>query len=214
MIAPARARTVGGALLGVFAAFALSASVALAAPGNNGTVKVHDSPGEPSPEIKNQPHVDCPFHFHFFFADAFQSGDWWVVSWSPTGDGSVVLTGSYTTDSNGEYVTPDQQLDAGHYKLYWEGDTVPGGNTPIKHKVFWVDTSCEQAVEESPPESPPEGGPAAGGPTPFNGSTIASAPAPSNGPVSGTELAVLLGGGSALALVVLRPVRGSIRRRK
>jgi hypothetical protein len=214
MIAPAHARTVGGALLGVVAAFALSASVALGAPGNNGTIKVHDE-REPSPVVKNEPHVDCPFHFHFFFADANQSGDWWVLTWAPGDKGVLVASGSYTTLSNGEFITEDLTLNAGHYKLYWEGDTTPGGNQPIKHKVFWVDTSCAQAVVESPPESPPEGGPAAGpGQTPFNGSTSATVPAPNNGTPSGTELAVVLAGGSALALVVLRPVRGSIRRRK
>jgi hypothetical protein len=209
MIAPARARTVWGALLGVAAAFALSTSVAFGAPGNNGTIKVHDD-REPSPEVKNQPHVDCPFHFHFFFADAAQAGDWWVMVWPPTGPMTFSgLAGSYLTDSNGEYVTGDLVLDAGHYKLFWEGDTTPGGQQPIKHKVFWVDESCEQAVEESPPEE--GGGPAAGGePTPFNGST-AAAPA-STTSNTGMELAVLLGGGSALALVLLRPVRRGIRR--
>lgn len=205
MIAPARARTVGGALFGVFAALALSASVALAAPGNNGTIKVHDSPGEPSPEVKNEPHVGCPFHFHFFFADAGQSGTWWVMEWPPTG--AMVfsgLAGSYTTDSNGEYVTGDLQLDAGHYKLYWDGDTVPGGNTPLKHKAFWVDESC-------PPE---EGGPVEGGgePTPMNGSTT-SAPTATSGDTGALMLAALLSGGSAFGLVLLRPVRRGIRRR-
>ena len=210
MIAPARARTVGGALLGVFAAFALSASVALGAPtgapGNNGTIKVHDD-REPSPDIKNQPHVDCPFHFHFFFADAGQTGDWWVMTWPPTGPQVFSgLAGSYTTNANGEYVTGDLTLDAGHYKLYWEGRN----SQNVKHKAFWVDTSCQQAVEESPPE----GGPAAGGePTPFNGAIADSAPAPTNGGTNALELAVLLGGGSALALVVLRPVGRGIRRR-
>src|SRR2546422_32396 len=52
--------------------------------GNNGTVKVHDGGLEPSPEIRNQPHV-CTFHLHFFFADAAQTGAWWIKSWSPTG---------------------------------------------------------------------------------------------------------------------------------
>jgi len=218
MIAPARARTVGGALFGVLAAFALTASVALGAPGNNGTIKVHDE-REPSPVVKNEPHVDCPFHFHFFFADAGQEGAWWVTPWAPTGSkAGSVASGTYATDQNGEYVTEDLTLDAGHYKLFWEGAENPGGNTNIKHKAFWVDTSCEQAVEESPPESPPEGGPqqggpAAGQPTPFNGSTVESAPAPTNGDTSALTLAALIGGGSALALVTLKPVRRGIRRR-
>jgi len=73
--------------------------------GNNGTVKIHEGGTEPSPEIKNQPHV-CTFHLHFFFADAAQTGTWWIKSWSPTGDGTVVLSGAYQTDVNGEFRTP------------------------------------------------------------------------------------------------------------
>src|SRR5918999_5413610 len=93
------------------AALLLMTSTALAQdpegpPGNNGTIKVHDNnPGEPDPEVKNQPHV-CEFDLHFFFADANQSGDWWIESWPPTGDRSVVLSsdteGTYLTDANGE----------------------------------------------------------------------------------------------------------------
>ena len=108
------------------------------APGNNGTVKVHDGGAEPSPEVRNQPHV-CTFHLHFFFADAAQSGSWQIRSWSPTGDGSVVLAGTYTTDANGEYRTPPAPdaytLPNGHYKVFWEGRN----SQNIKHKVFWVD---------------------------------------------------------------------------
>ncbi len=106
-------------------------------PGNNGTVKIHDGGTEPSPEVRNQPHV-CTFHLHFFFADAEQAGAWWIRSWSPTGDGATVLTGTYLTDANGEYRTPAEPgaytLPDGHYKLFWEGRS----SSNIKHKVFWV----------------------------------------------------------------------------
>lgn len=192
-IAHGRARTVWGALLGVTAALALSASVAVAAPGNDGTVKIHDGSGEPAPEIKNEPHVGCPFHLHFFFADGGQSGDWWIESWPPTGDMTAVITGTYTTDSNGEAWIGPLSLDPGHYKLFWDGDTTPGGQTPLKHKAFWVTEPCE------------EGGPSEGGePTPFQGAT-------GNGPTSGgnggTTFALLIGAGTAAAtLLFLRPV--------
>ena len=106
-------------------------------PGNNGNVKIHDGGTEPSPEVRNQPHV-CTFHLHFFFADAGQAGAWWIRSWSPTGDGATVLTGTYVTDTNGEYRTPAEPgaytLADGHYKLFWEGRS----SSNIKHKVFWV----------------------------------------------------------------------------
>ena len=106
-------------------------------PGNNGTVKIHDGGTEPSPEVRNQPHV-CTFHLHFFFADAGQAGAWWIRAWSPTGSGATVLTGNYLTDANGEFRTPAEPgaytLRDGHYKLFWEGRA----STEIKHKVFWV----------------------------------------------------------------------------
>src|SRR5580765_5463223 len=106
-------------------------------PGANGTVEIHDGGTEPSPELRNQPHV-CTFHLHFFFADAGQAGAWWIRSWSPTGDGATVLTGTYVTDTNGEHRTPAEpgaySLPDGHYELFWEGRS----SSNIKHKVFWV----------------------------------------------------------------------------
>ena len=69
--------------------------------GNNGTVKIHDGAGEPSPEVKNQPHV-CTFHMHFFFADAGQTGDWEIQRWAPGPKGEVVPSSTYHTDANGE----------------------------------------------------------------------------------------------------------------
>src|SRR5205809_4378440 len=110
--------------------------IARDAPGNNGTVKIHDGATEPSPEVKNQPHV-CTFHLHFFFADAGQAGDWWIESWPPTGDRGTVLAGTYLTNANGEDRQPEEgayQLPDGHYKLFWEGRNTQN----VKHKVFWV----------------------------------------------------------------------------
>ncbi len=77
------------ALLAALMLVALAAAPAGAAgpPGNNGTVKIHnvgEAETEPSPEIKNEPHVSC-FHVHFFFADTHQSGDWWITGQPPTG---------------------------------------------------------------------------------------------------------------------------------
>ena len=43
---------------------------------------------EPSPEIKNEPHVSC-FHVHFFFADTRQTGDWWINAQPPTAEAHV-----------------------------------------------------------------------------------------------------------------------------
>ncbi len=141
-------------------------------PGNNGTVKIHEGAGEPASETRNEPHV-CTFHLHFFFADAGDSGTWEIQEWSPGDKGTVVLTGEYTTDENGEDRDPDAgtyTLPDGHYKLFWDGDL--DTNKHDKHKVFWVD--CPATPEQTPaptPEqtpTPPGGGvgPVEGTPTP------------------------------------------------
>jgi hypothetical protein len=185
----AHARSLWGVLLGLAAAFALSASVALAAPpGNNGTVKIHDGATDTEPIIKNEPQV-CTFHLHFFFADPTQSGTWWIESWPPTGDKTVVLNGTYSTDPSGEDRWPasgSTSLDPGHYKLFWTGDE----SNLIKHKVFWVVCEAGLPIEHQPT------------PTPFNG---AADPSSTGGGDAGLTLALLLSGGSAAAFVLLRP---------
>jgi hypothetical protein len=117
-------------------------------PGNNGTVKIHDGNTENEPVISNEPQV-CTFHVHFFFADAGQSGDWWIQSWPPTGNGTTVLSGSYLTGATGEYRTPASpnvySLADGHYKLFWQGDE----EELAKHKVFWVACQATPAPSES-----------------------------------------------------------------
>jgi hypothetical protein len=122
-------------------------------PGNNGTVKIHEGAGEPASETRNEPHV-CTFHLHFFFADAGDSGTWEIQEWSPGDKGTVVLTGEYTTDENGEDRDPDAgaySLPDGHYKLFWDGDLET--NKHDKHKVFWVDCA-EQTPAPTPVETP------------------------------------------------------------
>lgn len=134
------------------------------APGNNGTVKVHDNnPGEPDPVIKNQPHV-CQFDLHFFFEDAGQTGDWWIQEWPPTSatgptsdPTGAELVGIYEDpDLNREDREPDvagtyYTLPDGHYKLFWEGALNPGGQQNIKHKVFWVDCAPAPPVTGNVP---------------------------------------------------------------
>ncbi|MCV0404502.1 MAG: hypothetical protein K5924_12480 [Chloroflexi bacterium] len=139
--------------------FLITAPVLADAPGNNGTVKIHEGSTEDEPIVNNEPHV-CTFHLHFFFGDEVQSGDWWIESWPPTGDMTEVLSGSYDA-TGGEDRDPDETSDPdvhslpdGHYKLYWEGAENPGGQLEIKHKVFWV--ACEPAGSESPSESASE----------------------------------------------------------
>src|SRR5690349_5293125 len=111
-------------LLAVYAGIGPSALAHQDTAGNNGTVKVHDGAGEPSPsEVRNEPHV-CTFHLHFYFADPVQAGSWEIQEWAPTGQkGSVVLTGTYDTAGDGEDRQPEQgaySLPDGHYQLVWE----------------------------------------------------------------------------------------------
>ncbi len=161
-------RSTARTALGILAAlgltlslFTMVAPVMAGAPGNNGTVKVHDGATDEEPIVANEPHV-CTFHLHFFFGDDVQSGDWWIESWPPTGDGTVVLDGSYDA-TGGEDRQPGDSDDPnvysladGHYKLFWEGAVNPGGQLEIKHKVFWVGCAPEESPEESPEASPEE----------------------------------------------------------
>jgi len=132
----------------------LVAAPALATQGNNGTVKIHEAATEVEPIVANDPHV-CTFHLHFFFGDDVQSGDWWIESWPPTGDGTEVLAGSYdaTGGEDRQPGTGTYSLPDGHYKLFWEGATNPGDQLNIKHKVFWV-TCDEDEGEETPTPTP------------------------------------------------------------
>jgi hypothetical protein len=155
------------------------------APGNNGTVKVHDGPNEPRPEVRNQPHV-CTFHLHFFFADAGQSGTWEIQKWAPGPKGAVVLRGTYHTDSNGEDRQPEQgaySLPNGHYKLFWDGDT----GKHDKMKVFWVKCAASPTPTPTPNGTPTPTPPATPTPTPGGGGGGATpTPTPTPGGGGGT----------------------------
>jgi hypothetical protein len=146
------------------------------APGNNGTVKIHEGPGEPAPETRNEPHV-CTFHVHGMFFDAGQELTFTVTSWPPTGDRSVVLSGTITADGTGEGRTPGEyELADGHYRL--TVDTGNGKPTQDKHKMFWV-----QCAASTTPPSPPGGddGDEGGG---GGGGDLNSAPAPTTPPAA------------------------------
>jgi hypothetical protein len=130
----------GLALVAVLAAAFGVAQLAFAAGGekNNGTVKIHEGAGEPDPVTKDETHV-CTFHVHALFFDAGQTVTFDIKSWQPTGDRSVVLSGTIQTDASGEGRAPEAgayTLDEGHYRLIV--DTGNGKPTEDKHKEFWV----------------------------------------------------------------------------
>lgn len=134
---------VAGLLVAAFVA--PGAATSTDAPGNNGTVKIHEGATEEEPIVANDPHV-CTFHLHFFFADPFQAGTWEIQDWSPGDKGTVVLSGTYDTNGDGEDRDPDAgvyTLPEGHYKLFWDGDLDTLKHD--KHKVFWVECVVETA---------------------------------------------------------------------
>ncbi len=135
-----------GLLAAPVAVALLLAPSAHAAPGDNGTVKIHDATtGE---ELrKNEPHV-CTFYLDAFGFDSGQEVDWRIEAWAPTAEvkGATVKSGSLTLGSDGHGRTPDQSLPDGHYKLFWNFD---GEHGRAKHKVFWTD--CE---DNSPSGTP------------------------------------------------------------
>jgi hypothetical protein len=101
--------------------------------GDNGDVKIHNSSTAVTDQ-RNEPHV-CVFYLDAFNFDSGQSVSWNIESWPPTGNRSVVDSGTLVLDSNGDGHTGDMSLQNGHYKLFWN---FAGENGAAKHKVFWV----------------------------------------------------------------------------
>lgn len=177
-------------------------------PGNNGTVKIHDE-FEAEPIVRNEPHVVCDFHIHFFFADSEQQGAWWIESWPPTGSKETVLSGEYTTNDSGEYATILYTLPGGHYKLFWNGRNEQN----VKHKAFWVEP-CPPTPNQptNPPNQPnqpnqPEGNLGGGsGTVQPRASTAASTGGPGVKTLPDTAMPV---SSLALSLAVILMVSGA-----
>jgi len=149
--------------------FASQAAFATAAPGDNGTVKVHDST-TPVTDHQNDPQDVCQFYLDGFGFDGAQSVTWYIDSWPPTGNGTEVLNGSLTVDASGDGYTDNQSLPNGHYKLFWN---FTGENGAAKQKVFWV--KCP-APEPTPTSTTPDGTPTGTPTTPAPDCTCASTP--------------------------------------
>jgi hypothetical protein len=107
--------------------------------GDNGTVKIHNST-TPVTDPRNEPHV-CVFYLDAFGFDPGQSVSWQIKSWPPTGNRTVVASGTLVLDSSGNGHTGDMTLQNGHYKLFWN---FAGENGFAKQKVFWV--ACTSAT--------------------------------------------------------------------
>ncbi|MFJ3654991.1 LPXTG cell wall anchor domain-containing protein [Streptomyces nigra] len=134
-----------GALSAVAASavLCLPAAAHATAPGDNGTVKIHDSAtGE---ELRrNEPHV-CTFYLDAFGFDRAQQVDWHIEVWAPTAGvkGETVRSGALTLDGEGHGRTADLTLPDGHYKLFWN---FAGEKGSAKHKVFWTDCGEDETA--------------------------------------------------------------------
>ena len=157
------------------------AGQAKAPSGDNGDVKIHNS-DTPVTDERNEPHV-CVFYLDAFNFDPAQSVSWQIKSWPPTGNRSVVDTGTITLDSSGNGATADQTLPNGHYKLFW---TFVGEKGAAKQKVFWV--SCPATPPTTPPPTtpPPTTTPPTTTPptTPTSTSPTPATTSPGTGPTS------------------------------
>ena len=118
-------------------------------PGDNGTVKIHNST-TPVTDPRNEPHV-CVFYLDAFGFDPGQSVSWQIKSWPPTGDRSVVSSGALALDGGGAGFTSDMTLPDGHYKLLWN---FTGENGLAKQKVFWVGCAPTPSPTPTPSGSP------------------------------------------------------------
>ncbi|WP_017585000.1 hypothetical protein [Nocardiopsis ganjiahuensis] len=128
---------------------------AAAAPGDNGTVKIHN-PETPEEDNRNEPKV-CDFQVVASGFDSVQEVSWEILKHGGRPDSrTVVLEGELVLDDEGEGSTELLSLEDGHYKLDWtfEGQKGNGG----KHKVFKV--VCEEDGETEPtPDPEPTPGP-------------------------------------------------------
>jgi hypothetical protein len=146
-----------GAALAVAATVLLSPTAFADAPGDNGTVKIHDAKtGEEL--VKNEPHV-CTFYLDAFYFDGRQQAAWEIDQQAPTGS-AVAAKGDITLDAEGHGRTADMTLPDGHYKLVWNFDGEHGSG---KHKVFWV--TCDKGGTPTPSDTATTPGSTAGGST-------------------------------------------------
>jgi hypothetical protein len=144
--------------------------------GDNGTVKIHRST-TPVSDPRNEPHV-CIFYLDAFGFDAGQSVSWQIKSWPPTGDRTVVSSGTLALDGNGGGFTGDMTLPNGHYKLYWN---FTGEHGFAKQKVFWV--ACG-APTPSPSPTSPSPSPTSPTPSPTSPTPSPTSPSPSVSPTT------------------------------
>lgn len=173
-----------GALVAAVAGSLVLAPAAFASegPGDNGTVKIHES--KTDQEIKaNQPHV-CEFYLDGFKFDSAQEISWVIDGHPPTAD-LEGTSGTLTLDASGNGRTDDIKLPDGHYKLDWN---FKGENGEAKQKVFWIDCEDEPGTGNPGTETPGTETPGTPGTeTPGTETPGTESPAPSETTPGGTE---------------------------
>ncbi|MFI0987534.1 hypothetical protein [Streptomyces exfoliatus] len=128
------------------------ASSAVAAPGDNGDVKVHKFTTPNSSQV-NEPHVGCPFRLAAFNFDGLQSLHYEIFPQpgEPGNEDKSVRSGNISVNANGDGATGPIHLKSGMYKVEW---TWEGQQGAAKQKVFRV--TC------LPINGPTNGGPGGG----------------------------------------------------
>ena len=181
-------------------------------PGNNGTVKIDDTPFDDAPD--NEPHVGCTFQVDFY---GYDEGDLDAVvtfeSHPPTGPVQVLLTDTvfigeddntgggseagldasetYTLDFTGIEPHPVQGF---HVKLTINAEGSQGAD--VKHKVFWV-TGCAPA-----PTTTTTGGTTTSGATSSSGATTSSGESSTSGATTTSEATSTTGQGTSSTAAV------------
>lgn len=190
-----------GALSAVAASavLCLPAAAHATAPGDNGTVKIHDSAtGE---ELRrNEPHV-CTFYLDAFGFDRAQQVDWHIEVWAPTAGvkGETVRSGALTLDGEGHGRTADLTLPDGHYKLFWN---FAGEKGSAKHKVFWTDCGEDEAAPSpSASVSASESASGSGSEAPDETPAAEAAPSASPSPQGGEGDLAETGNGAPVGLL-------------
>ncbi|MFE3459748.1 LPXTG cell wall anchor domain-containing protein [Nocardiopsis aegyptia] len=121
------------------------------APGDNGTVKIHD-PLTPEDDRRNVPKV-CEFQVAAFGFDSAQDVSWEiVVQGGKPADRELMLSDTLVLDDEGEGITEILELPDGHYRLNW---TFEGENGNGKHKVFKVRCDDEEPEPSGEPTEDP-----------------------------------------------------------
>ncbi|MFH8384570.1 LPXTG cell wall anchor domain-containing protein [Kitasatospora sp. NPDC018058] len=158
------------------------------APGNNGTVKIHDA-ATGQEDVRNEPKV-CTFYLDSFGFDPNQDVLWAIFDMNDMSE--PVVYGDIPVDDHGHVRTEDISLPDGHYKLFWKAVPLVNGELPEhpdvsnpKHKVFKVDCGGQTPAptgKPSPTATPTKAPSASPTAVPSTTPSHSASPTPSHTP--------------------------------